>query len=186
MRMAVEEDDEERARATVARREEIHAALVTMLPRLRRFCLGLARSREGGDELCQEAISRALANVERFTPGTRIDSWLFRIARNLHIDALRRLRTRGSEVEISEAPPMPGDDGVAVAESRSEFARVRLGFAQLPEEQRMLMLLIAVEGYSYKEAAEILDVPIGTVMSRVSRARRALDRHLHAPEEAAP
>ena len=83
------------ARRADAARKEINAALPAVLPRLRRFCLALAGTRDVGDDLCQEAIARALASAHQFTPGTRMDSWLMRIARNIHIDAIRRRRTRG-------------------------------------------------------------------------------------------
>lgn len=172
--------DADEARRPHAAREEIHAALPTLLPRLRRFCLGLAGTRDAGDDLCQEAIARALASSAQYTAGTRIDAWVFRIARNVHIDSQRRRQTRGTEVDIDEATRLSGEDGRTTTEHRSDFERVRGGFAALPEEQRMVMLLVAVEGCSYKDAADILDIPIGTVMSRLSRARRTLDNHLQA------
>lgn len=106
-----------------------------------------------------------------------------RIARNAHIDAVRRRRTRGTEVDVEEAISLGGEDGRQITEARSDFARVRTAFAALPEEQRALMLLVTVEGYSYKDAAETLEIPIGTVMSRLSRARRSLDSQLRAPVE---
>ncbi len=173
--------DREGARRADAAREEINAALPAVLPRLRRFCMAIAGSRDGGDDLCQEAIARALASAGQFTHGTRLDSWLMRIARNVHIDAIRRRRTRGTEVDIDQAAAVRGDDGRDITESRSDFERVRSAFATLPEEQRLLMLLVTVEGYSYQDAAEMLDIPIGTVMSRLSRARRSLDTQLHSP-----
>ena len=163
--------------------KEIHAELVTLLPRLRRFCFALAGSADAGDDLCQEAVARALANANRFTPGTRLDNWVFRIARNVHIDAHRRRKTRGPEVEIDEARTLSGDDGRSITEARSDFARVRSDFLALPEDQRVVMLLVAVEGLSYQDAADALEIPMGTVMSRLWRARRALDRKLHGDGE---
>ena len=162
-----------------AARKEIHTALPLLLPRLRRFCRGLAGSLDGGDDLCQEAIARALAGAGGFERGSRLDRWIFRIARNIQIDSGRRRRTRGEEVDVDYAESTAGDDGRQVTEARSDLARVRSGFRDLPEDQRMLMLLVVVEGFSYKDAAETLEIPLGTVMSRLSRARKALDRCLH-------
>lgn len=153
---------------------ELRRALLPILPRLRRFCLSLAGSVDRGDDLAQAAIARALAAERRFEPGTRLDSWMFRIARNLHIDNQRRLKTRGAEMDVDMVAELAGDDGRAIVEGRSDLDRVRAAFETLPEEQRVMMNLIIVDGRSYKDAAEMLDIPIGTVMSRLSRARRAL------------
>lgn len=163
---------------TPANDGDLRRALLPLLPRLRRFCLSLAGTIDRGDDLAQATIARALAAEDRFEPGTRLDSWLFRIARNLHIDAQRRLKTRGAEIDVDLVADMAGDDGRTVMESRSDLDRVRSAFSRLPEEQRMLMTLIVVDGLSYKDAADTLDIPIGTVMSRLSRARQALGRAL--------
>ena len=104
---------------------------------------------------------------------------MYRIARNIHIDQVRRVRTRGQEIEIDESYDLRGDDGVRIVEERSDLARVREAMARLPEEQRSLLALVVVDGMSYKEAAATLDIPIGTVMSRLARARRAIDVHLN-------
>ena len=155
---------------------DLRHALIPILPRLRRFCLSLTGNRDSGDDLAQAAIARALAAESQFQAGTRLDSWLFRIAQNLHIDAARRRTTRGTEVNDDVLAGQSGSDGREIVEQRSDLAQVRKHFASLPEEQRMILNLIVVDGLSYKDAAEVLEVPMGTVMSRLSRARTALAR----------
>lgn len=154
---------------------DLRADLVAILPRLRRFCAGLTRNTDAGDDLCQATIERALSQADRFEPGTRLDSWMYRIARNLQIDTVRRARTRGVELDVEEAFHLAGEDGVAVVEGRSDLARAQAAMAALPEDQRALVALVIMDGQSYKDAAAILDIPIGTVMSRLARARRAID-----------
>lgn len=157
----------------------VRREIVAVLPRLRRFCLTLARSQDAGDDLCQATVERALARADQFLPGTRLDSWMYRIAQNIFIDERRRVRTRGIEVDPDQALDLAGDDGVSIAEGRSDLARARAAMAALPEEQRMLMNLVVLDGMSYKDAAATLDIPIGTVMSRIARARRTIDRQLN-------
>ena len=163
---------------TVDLREDI----IAILPRLRRFCLALARNVDRGDDLCQTTIERALSRQGQFVPGTRLDSWMYRIAQNLHIDEGRRARTRGTEVDVDEAYSLSGDDGVQVVEGRSDLIRAQQAMAALPLEQRTLLALVVLDGKSYKEAAEIMEIPIGTVMSRLARARKVIDRQLHGGE----
>lgn len=104
---------------------------------------------------------------------------MYRIAQNIFIDERRRTRTRGHEVEVDAAFELAGDDGVQVVEGRSDLSRARAAMAALPEEQRMLMTLVVLDGMSYRDAAETLAIPIGTVMSRIARARRAIDQHIN-------
>lgn len=158
---------------------DLRRQIVEILPRLRRFCLTLARTPDGGDDLCQAAVERALARAEQFIPGTRLDSWMYRIAQNIFIDDRRRLKTRGAEIDVDAAFDMAGDDGVQIVEGRSDMERARSALLALPEEQRTLMTLVVLDGMSYREAAVMLDIPIGTVMSRIARARRAIDRQIN-------
>jgi len=159
---------------------DLRDEIVAILPRLRRFCMVLARGQDGGDDLCQAAIERALSRSDQFVQGTRLDSWMYRIAQNIHIDQGRRKQTRGIEVEVDAALALVGDDGVRIMEGRSDLCRAQEAMAALPEEQRVLMALVVLDGMSYKDAAETLAIPIGTVMSRIARARRAIDNHLKA------
>jgi RNA polymerase sigma-70 factor (ECF subfamily) len=135
--------------------------LVTLVPRLRRFAYALAGSIDLGDDLVQSACERALRNAAQFQPGTRMDSWMFRIIQNLWLDDRRRRVVRGTTVD-PEVVTL-SDDG-----------RVRSTVDALPDELRLVLTLVALEGHSYREAADMLEVPIGTVMSRLSRARSKL------------
>jgi RNA polymerase sigma-70 factor (ECF subfamily) len=148
--------------------------LVALLPRLRRFALSLARRGDVADDLVQVTAERALAARDRFDPATRMDSWCFRILRNAWLDGIRRDRSRGTAVDIADAPEAGELDGVAITESRLMLQSVMAAMDRLPEEQREVLMLVCVEEMSYKEAAVILGVPLGTVMSRLSRGRLAL------------
>ncbi|MFM5883863.1 MAG: RNA polymerase sigma factor [Novosphingobium sp.] len=155
--------------------EQMRAAMVAALPRLRRFCRSMAGNAEDGDDLMQSVIERALARADQFQPGTRIDSWMFRIAQNLRIDAARAAARRGSAVPIDAVGDLRGEDGRNTLEARSDLAAAQRTLQTLPEDQRATFLLVVVEGLSYREAAEVLAVPVGTVMSRLGRARSRID-----------
>jgi RNA polymerase sigma-70 factor (ECF subfamily) len=155
------------------------AQVIALLPRLRRFGAALAGSLDAADDLVQSACERAFRAPDRFEPDTRLDAWMFRIMRNIWIDQ-RRSQGRGlgragaptSDPEVLEA--IMGEDGREVTEARLTFDAVRATMATLPEEQREVLAAVCVEGLSYQEAAAMLEVPVGTVMSRLHRARRAL------------
>ncbi len=148
--------------------------IVEFLPRLRRFSQALTGDRDKGDDLVQETCARALSRADQWEPGTRLDSWMFRIAQNIWLDQRRAHKVRGDAVDIDEAYDVAGEDGREVVESRLTLIEVSRGIAQLPADQQVIIALICVDGLSYKEAADVLEVPIGTVMSRLARARRAL------------
>jgi RNA polymerase sigma-70 factor (ECF subfamily) len=148
--------------------------LVAFLPNLRRFAISLCRSRELADDLVQMACERALANEHRFEEGTRFDAWMFRILRNLWIDEVRKRKTAGPQEDIEAQVDLVGASGEREAEARLTLKSVAEAIDGLVEEQREVLLLVCVEELSYKEAAEVLGVPIGTVMSRLARARRNL------------
>jgi RNA polymerase sigma-70 factor, ECF subfamily len=149
--------------------------IIALLPRLRRFCMGLTGSLDAGDDLTQSTVERALRRVSQWQEGTRLDSWMFRIARNINIDEARARIRRTVQFDSEVIDDVMGEDGRDITENRSTLACVRTAMAKLSEDQRALMLLVVVEGKSYREAAEALDIPIGTVMSRIARARRAID-----------
>jgi RNA polymerase sigma-70 factor (ECF subfamily) len=144
------------------------------LPRLRRFAFALTGHRADADDLVQDTVERALRHLAQWEPGTRLDSWMYRIAQNLWIDRLRSRRTRGSSYSLDNAVQIVGADGVRIAESNLLFEKTMQAFQQLPEDQRSVAALILIEGVSYNDAASILGVPIGTVTSRLSRAREFL------------
>ena len=155
--------------------ETLKQELAGLTPRIRRFAWALTGSREEGDDLAQAALLKALGALQQFTPGTRLDAWTFRIVRTLWIDRARA-RGRRPTVHDPEAVEALSDGGVAArgAEARLDLARVRKAMNALPEEQRDVLALVAIEGLSYREAADATGVPVGTVMSRLSRARARL------------
>jgi RNA polymerase sigma-70 factor, ECF subfamily len=156
--------------------------IVAIVPRLRRFCLALTRSVDAGDDLAQSTIERALSRMDQWQHGTRLDSWMFRIARNIFIDEMRASKRRGTHIDVEALEAVIGDDGRTVTEARSDMDRARQAIAALPDDQRALVALVIIDGQSYKDAAAILDIPIGTVMSRISRARQSIAAAVnHAP-----
>ncbi|HEX9474218.1 MAG TPA: RNA polymerase sigma factor [Steroidobacteraceae bacterium] len=145
--------------------------LVALLPRLRRLARGFARVPADADDLVQLALERALQRWLQWQPGTRLDSWVFGIMRNAWLDELRTRRRRGEVLLAEEA----GAEVAAVGGAQPlEALAIEAALHELPEEQRMAVLMVLVEGLSYKEAAEALGVPIGTLTSRLSRGREAL------------
>jgi RNA polymerase sigma-70 factor (ECF subfamily) len=153
-------------------KSRIGEQLVAFLPNLRRFAISLTRSRDAADDLVQAACERALAGAERFEPGTRFDAWMFRILRNLWIDQARRRKTAGIQEDISDRTDLVGSEGAREMESRLTLESVSSAIMQLADDQREVLLLVCVEGLSYRETADVLDIPIGTVMSRLARARK--------------
>jgi RNA polymerase sigma factor (sigma-70 family) len=151
-----------------------------LLPRLRRFAIGLAGSPADGDDLCQMTIERALSRRDQWQEGTRLDSWMYRIMRNIFIDE-QRARSRRSETFVDEEAGLAvGADGGQ--EALVELALVDRAMARLSADQREAVLLVMVEGYSYKEAAEIVGCPLGTLNSRLVRGRDALLAYLEVAE----
>lgn len=148
--------------------------LVALLPRLRRFAHGLSRTAADADDLTQATIERALRSKAQWQPGTRLDSWTYRIMRNLWIDTARS-RSRKEKVE---APPeeaeLLGEDPRESMDASVDLARMMKAMSRLPDEQREVVALILIEGFAYREASEMLDLPIGTVSSRLVRGRMAL------------
>lgn len=147
--------------------------MLACLPRLRRFALALTGRNSDADDLVQDTIERGLRSLTQFAPGTRMDSWMFRIAQNLWIDQLRARKSRGRPEPV-EAAEQIAVDGRRSAEARIMLSETSRGLAALPEEQRAVVALVLIEGLSYREAADVLDVPIGTVTSRLARGRDAL------------
>lgn len=153
--------------------------LIAVLPRLRRFARGLTGSAAEADDLVQAACERALTRAHQFQEGTRFDSWMFRIVQTIWIDQLRARDTRKEDRE-EEGVNIGTDEPGRRAEARLALQEVRTALQELPAEQRAALLLVTVDGLSYKEAAEVADVPVGTIMSRLARARIALQAKLDA------
>ncbi|MCR9122783.1 MAG: RNA polymerase sigma factor [Phyllobacteriaceae bacterium] len=148
--------------------------LIALLPNLRRFALSLTRSASSADDLVQITCEKALANQDSYAEGTRMDAWLFRIMRNAWIDQLRKDKTAGTSVDVDALLNMSGDDGTRQTESALMLKATRAAIADLPDEQREVIVLVCIEEFSYQEASDVLAIPIGTVMSRLARARKKL------------
>jgi RNA polymerase sigma-70 factor, ECF subfamily len=153
--------------------------LIAVLPRLRRFARGLAGSAVEADDLVQAACERALARRHQFQEGTRFDSWMFRIVQTIWIDQIRARVVRHEDADLASAG-LASDESVRRVEARLSLSEVRLAVDRLPPDQRAALFLVTVEGLSYKEAAAVVGVPVGTIMSRLARARVALQAQLEA------
>lgn len=160
-------------------KQDVRRQIVELLPRLRRFARVLTGNAERGDDLVQETCLRALSRAGQWQPGTRLDSWLYRIAQNIWLDQVRASKVRGEIVDIDATHDLVGADGRQVTEGLLTLNDVNGAIARLPPEQRIIVALVCVDGLSYKETAETLDVPIGTVMSRLARARSTLHGAIH-------
>jgi RNA polymerase sigma-70 factor (ECF subfamily) len=154
--------------------------IVQLRPQLLRFAWSLTRDREVAEDLAQETIARALAAQWRFQPGTNLKAWLFRILRNVQLNLLRAAGTRPAVVSIEELAAEPvGLHGhlnpvEARVIERADLRRIAAAYRTLPSAFALPLYLTAIEELSYAEVASILDIPIGTVMSRIHRARRLL------------
>ena len=152
--------------------DEVERRLASLLPRLRRFAHGLARSGPDADDLVQAAAERMLKARDQWRPGTHFEAWAYRVVRNLWIDTARSRQRR-------EAVHAPEEQGMQVgvagdAEARVELSYLMRALDRLPDEQREAVVLVMIEGKSYAEAAEVLEVPMGTLTSRLVRGRQAL------------
>ena len=148
--------------------------LETMLPRLRRFAHGLTANRIDADDLTQNTIERALRARAQWQEGTRLDAWLYRIMRNCWIDTARSRARSDKIMAPAEAYEHVGHDPTAQMEASLDLKRLMRAMEQLPPEQREVVALVLIEGFGYRETAELLDLPIGTVSSRLVRGRTAL------------
>ena len=151
--------------------DEIRAQLGELLPRLRRFARVITRNVADADDLVQVAVEKALVRAAQWRPGSRLDNWMFGIMKNAWIDEIRSRRRRERVHAPEEAGAAVGD---ASAAARDIALSVQAAMARLPEEQRMAIALVLVEGLSYKDAAESLGIPMGTLTSRLARGREAL------------
>lgn len=148
--------------------------LVSLLPRLRRFAHGLSGQAADADDLTQRTVERALRARDQWQAGTRLDSWLYRIMRNLWIDTTRA-RGRADRIMLpEEAGEKAGYDPAPDMEAKLTLAQIMHAMERLPDEQREAVALVLIEGIGYREAAEILDIPVGTLSSRLARGRNAL------------
>ncbi|QDK35002.1 MULTISPECIES: RNA polymerase sigma factor [Sphingomonadaceae] len=155
--------------------------LTALLPRLRRFARGLTQNAADADDLCQTTVERALVARGQWQEGTRLDAWVYRIMRNQWIDETRARSRRAQTFVHEDEGANVGVAGDLDAENRVELGNVDRALARLPAEQREAVVLVLVEGFSYKEAAEIIGIPQGTLTSRLGRGREALLKELGEP-----
>ncbi|MEO1493462.1 MAG: RNA polymerase sigma factor [Pseudomonadota bacterium] len=155
--------------------DTLKTEIVALIPRLRRFAMALAGSQDEGDDVVQAACLKALGNLHQYEPGTRLDSWMFRIVQTTFLDQRRRYEHRMTSADL-DTVYQTSDDGYAQRKTEHGLLlqQVRDAMGDLPDDQRAALALVAIEGFSYKEAAAILEVPVGTVMSRLARARDRL------------
>jgi RNA polymerase sigma-70 factor (ECF subfamily) len=158
------------------------AELEALIPRLRRFARALTGSREAADDLTQDALERAWVKRDLWQPGTNLRAWLFAVMHGVFVNGTRRRRPTESLDALAEAGLESADEGAA-ADSAILVGELRSALLRLPDEQRQVVLLVGLEQFSYAEAAEVLGVPVGTVMSRLSRGRERLRQLL---EDGAP
>ena len=150
---------------------DIANLLEQQIPALRRYAYALLRDHERADDLVQDTLERALSRWTLRRPDGDLRAWLFAIQRNLYVSRWRQDRRRETPVALEDAV-LTGIP--ARQETALEVHDVLAALDQLPEEQKSLLLLVGVEDFSYDEAARVLGMPIGTVMSRLSRARQRL------------
>ncbi|MGQ9370480.1 sigma-70 family RNA polymerase sigma factor [Azospirillum sp. ST 5-10] len=139
---------------------------------LRRYARALLRNRTDAEDLVQEALTRAVSRADTFKAGTNLRAWLFTILHNVHVNQVRSRATRPDEVPVEAVESRLVTP--ARQEERIEVRDMMRALDELPDEQRQVLLLVALEGLKYEEVAATLGVPIGTVMSRLSRARDAV------------
>lgn len=151
------------------------SALLTELPRLRRYARALVGERAAADDLVQDTLERAWSRVAQWRQGSDLRAWLFSIMHNLRVDQLRRPGLNTLSMEYDDCPvPSRATQG-----DRLELVDLDAALARLPEEQRAVLLLVAIEEMRYDEVAATLGIPVGTVMSRLSRGRERLRLILH-------
>lgn len=165
------EEDSRAADGSEDRRQAFRQQLLAAIPKLRAFALSLASHADYADDLVQETLMKAWNHQKSFQEGTNIKAWLFTILRNEYFSQLRK---RKREVEDADGDYAAGVMTPGGQESQLHMADLRIALQQLPDDQREAVVLVGASGFSYQEVAEICRVPVGTVKSRVNRARTKL------------
>lgn len=173
----IKRDVHERVDAMAMTPDRFKAEMIGLLPRLRRFALTLTRSASDADDLLQDACATALQKWEQYDPSQPLDRWLFRVVRNHWISEIRKRKVREGEGQV------PAEDAVELrtegeAEDAMAAQHLRRQVAHLDHDLSVPLMLVCAEGYSYRETADMLGIPIGTVMSRIHRARKLLASRL--------
>jgi RNA polymerase sigma-70 factor (ECF subfamily) len=151
---------------------DIRSRLVAQIPRLRRYARVLTRDVTAADDLVQDCLERAVSKSHLWQDGTNLRAWLFTILHNTYVNQVRRAAREGTPMVLTDIEPeltsAPNQD------KRLELRDLERALAKLPDEQRAALLLVGMEGMNYDQAAAVLDVPVGTIRSRLSRGRDAL------------
>jgi RNA polymerase sigma-70 factor, ECF subfamily len=153
---------------------DTHRDIEAEIPRLRRYARALTRDAITADDLVQDCLTRALGKLHLWQEGTDLRAWLFTILHNQYVNHIRRAVREGAAVGLSESEPLLSR--APQQGKRLELRDLERALAKLPEEQRSVILLVGLEGMRYEEVAAVLDVPVGTIRSRLSRGREALRR----------
>ena len=146
-------------------------AMLSAVPSLRAFAISLSGNIDRADDLVQETLLRAIANINSFQPGTNMSAWMFTILRNLFRSEYRKRRREVEDTDGSYAESLKSHPEQS---SRLEFQEFRTALAKLPPDQREALILVGASGFSYEEAASICGCAVGTIKSRVNRARTRL------------
>ena len=162
---------------------EIHCLIEQEIPRLRRYARALTRNADRADDLVQDTLTRAIAKAHLWQPGTDIRAWLFTIMHNQNVNKVRRAIRDHANVDVDECAKLVATTDPTASRQLRELERA---LAQMLEEQRQVVLLVGLEGMSYEDAAAILNVPIGTIRSRLSRGRDVLRKLLDMDERRTP
>jgi RNA polymerase sigma-70 factor (ECF subfamily) len=155
--------------------DALRDAVLAAVPKLRAFAISLSGNVDRADDLVQETLLRALANIDSFQPGTNLQAWLFTILRNLFRSEYRKRRREVEDTDGNYAESMVSQPE---QEGQLEFKELRAALAKLPQDQREALILVGASGFSYEEAAAICGCAIGTIKSRVNRARNRLASEL--------
>jgi RNA polymerase sigma-70 factor (ECF subfamily) len=159
--------------------DALRDAVLAAIPKLRAFAISLSGNVDRADDLVQETMLRALANIDSFQPGTNLQAWLFTILRNLFRSEYRKRKR-----EVEDVDGRYSDSLVSAPEqdSQLEFKELRAALDKLPHDQREALILVGASGFSYEEAAKICECAVGTIKSRVNRARTRLASELSVEE----
>lgn len=154
--------------------KKFETQLIEHIPRLRRYARALTTTVCAADDLVQDTLERALNKKNLWQQNTRLRPWLFTLMHNLYINQLKQLQNRPMMQELDETI----SDAAASPESAINMQQLNVCIDKLPAEQKEIFLLVSLEGFAYEEVARIIDIPVGTVMSRLSRAREKLRKHM--------
>ncbi len=154
-------------------KQDLKSQVANEVPYLRRFARGLTNDPVYADDLVQDTIERAITRLHLFEQNRKLRTWLYTILRNLYINELRKQGRRGTHMSIDDVLESSLSEGPSQSDKIIEID-IKQAIMALPDEQREVLVLVALEEVTYEEAAKIVDVPVGTIMSRLSRARSKL------------